>query len=268
MALGTQASEIERYLNTPNVTRINEYLAGGTDHLPADRTEGERLLQACPELRVMIAGNRAFISRAVTWSAEQGIAQFLDLGAGLPARQPAHASARKANPEARVAYVDNDPIALLHTRATQAVNGWGDGIAVVEADLTDPESVLTCSDLREVIDPAEPVCLVFGLVLNLMSARQAREVVTGYADLVPAGSYAAVSCLRFDDAVLWRELRATCTAASPRNHTRRAIAGFLAGLELVPPGLVAAQGWRGGWGDTLPTPPGGAYVLGVVARKP
>ena len=66
---------------------------------------------------------------------------------------------------------------------------------------------------------------------------------------------------------MWEALRGACTAAAPRYHTRRAVAGFLDGLELVPPGLVVAQGWRGGWHDTRAKPPGPAYVLAGVARK-
>jgi hypothetical protein len=112
------------------------------------------------------------------------------------------------------------------------------------------------------------VCVILGLVLNLLPARQAREVVAGYADLIAPGSLMAVSCARFDDDAVWKQVRAACTAAVPRNHTRGQIAGFLAGLEPVPPGLAAAQGGRGGWSDTLPMPPGSVYVLAAVARKP
>ncbi len=112
------------------------------------------------------------------------------------------------------------------------------------------------------------MCFIFGLVLNLMAARQAREVVAAYADRAASGSYAVISCGRCDDEELGKRLNGAYTAASLHNHTPAEVAGFLAGLELVPPGLTAAQSWRGGWHDVPVTPPGLVYVLAGVARKP
>lgn len=269
-------------LTRPSAPRVYNVLVGGYGNFAPDREEARRLLKICPELGDMARRNRGFLTTATAWAAGHGTGQFIDLGAGMPLTlgkglQEIREAAQAVNPAARCVYVDRDPIACSHSAALRA-NVWRDGdlenpepvegVAVLEADLTDPSAVLKDPALTAVIDLAEPVCAILGLVLHLLPARQAREVVTGYADLIAPGSLLVISCPRFDDEVLWKELRAACTTASPRNHTRRAITGFLAGLELVPPGLVAAQGWRGGWGDTLPTPPGGAYVLAGVARKP
>jgi S-adenosyl methyltransferase len=224
---------------------------------------------------------REFLARAVTWTATHGITQFIDLGCGIPAaaeyrrvnnlrniRRDAgtHAIARAVNPAATVAYVDHDRI--VTSEAPFLLEPAGPGIAVVAADLRDPETVLEDKGLREVIDLSAPVCLVLGLVLGLLPATQAREVIAGYADLVAPGSLFVLSCGRVDDAALWKQLRETYTAAPARNHARRTIAGFLGGLELVPPGLVPVQNWRGGWQDVPVAPPGPACVLGAVARKP
>ena len=170
-------------------------------------------------------------------------------------------------PQARVAYVDIDPSVIAHVRAAAHVEDWAEGIAVTEADLTDPAAVLKDPALRAVIDPAEPVCPVLGLVLSLMPAWQAREVVAGYADLVAPGSCVVISCARCDDEALWKQLSVAYTAADIYNHSPAEVAGFLAGLELVPPGLVAAQSWRGGWHDVPTAPPGPVCVLGGVAQK-
>ena len=138
----------------------------------------------------------------------------------------------------------------------------------VAAWTADPGAGMMASpDLRAVIDPAEPVCIILGLVLSLMPARQAREVVAGYADLLAPGSLVAVSCGRCDDEALWKQLSEAYTAADIYNHAPAEVEGFLAGLDLVPPGLVAAQNWRGGWHDVPALPPGPAYVLAGVARK-
>ena len=250
--------------------------------MAADREEAGRLLEACPGLGRTARQNRGFLAMAAAWAANRGIRQFIDLGAGLPlwrgtggveGLQEIHEAAREVSPDARCVYVDRDPVVISHSRALRAHVERGEhlepaeGVAVVEADLRAGE-VLGNPEVLAVIDPAEPVCLVLTLVLGLMPAARAREVVAGYADLVAPGSYLVISCARVDDDVMWKALRAACTAAAPRNHTRRQIAGFLVGLELVPPGLVEARRWRGGWHDMPVTPPGPAYVLAGVARKP
>jgi len=139
------------------------------------------LLRICPSAGMTAFENRYFLVRAVTWAAGQGLAQFVDLGAGTPLHKSStrvlediHPTAQAANPSVRVAYIDNDRIFVARSKAFRAT---AKGVAVAEADLTDPASVLAHRGVRAVIDPAEPVCPVFGLVLSLMPARQAREVV-------------------------------------------------------------------------------------------
>lgn len=279
----SRVRDIERNLRTPNVARICDHLLGGASSFEPDREEAGRLLEICPELGHVAQQNRGFLTTAATWAVSQGIRQFVDLGAGysLPRRtgaaevlQEIHEAAQAVSPAARCVYVDSDPVVLSHSKALRAHVRRGEdlepaeGVTVAEADLREPGKVLANPEVLAVIDPAEPVCLVFGLVLGLMPAARAREVVAGYADLIAPGSCVVISCARVDDDVMWKGLRAACTATTPRNHTPRQMAGFLAGLELLPPGLAAAQRWRGGWGDTLPMPPGSVYVLAAVARKP
>jgi hypothetical protein len=154
---------------------VYDHVAGGHGGFAADREEAERLLAICPELRDMARENRAFIARAVTWAAGQGVTQFADLGAGLPmprrvaaaeALQEIHETAQAVIPAARCAYVDSDPVVLSHSRAFRATAGGKTpvaGVAVAEADLREPGEVLANPELLAVIDTAEPVCLVFGL---------------------------------------------------------------------------------------------------------
>jgi hypothetical protein len=149
-------------------------------------------------------------------------------------------------PDARIAYVDNDPMAARHTGALLAVPA---GIAAVRADLSGPAAFLAEPGLREVIDPAGPVCLILGLVLHFMPADRAREVAAGYAAAIAPGSCVVISVGRNDDRKLWERVRSAYAAATLHNHTREQAAGFFDGLELVPPGLAVAQGWRGDWHD-------------------
>jgi hypothetical protein len=192
---------------------------------------------------------------------------------GKPRLPELHETARVVNPAARCVYVDSDPMVLTHSRAMRARVRRGDdfepaeGVAVAEADLREPGKVLANPEVLAVIDPAEPACVILGLVLGLMPARQAREVVTAYADLIAPGSYVVISCVRCDDEALWKQLSEAYTSADVYNHAPGEVESFLEGLELVPPGFVAAQSWRGGWHDVPAAAPGPVYVLGAVARK-
>ena len=255
----------------PNVARVYDYLLGGFESFSADREQAARLLRICPSLGIVALENRYFLARAVTWAARQGITQFVDLGAGAPVQkattgvlEDTHATAQTASPSARVAYVDNDPVVLARSRVFRARSR---GVAVTAADLTDPDSVLADRRLRAVIDLTQPACFIFGLALSLVPASRARNVVAGYARRAAPGSCMVISCGRCDDEALWSQLRDAFTAAEVHNHTPTEIERFLGGLELVAPGLVAAQTWRGGWNDVSSTPPDSVYVLGGIARK-
>ena len=255
----------------PNVARTYDYLLGGIESYAADREQAATLLRICPSLGMAALENRYFLARAVTWAAEHGVTQFVDLGAGAPIHkaragvlEDIHLTARAASPSARVAYVDHDPVVLAHSRVFRAP---ARGVAVTAADITDPAAALADLGLRAIIDLAQPACFIFGLVLSLVPASQARDVTAGYMRRAAPGSLAVVSCWRCQDEALWRQLSQACTAASVYNHAPGEVAGLLAGHELIPPGLAAAQNWRGGWHDVPAAPPGPVYVLGGVARK-
>ena len=226
---------------TPNMARVYDHLLGGKDALAADRAEAMRLLEIYPPLRDMVRENRAFLIEAVSWAAGQGISQFIDLGAGLPARPSVHQAAREVMPTARIAYVDIDAVVLSHARALLAT---GDGVTAVAADLRDPQAVFANRELREVIDPARPVCVVLGAVLDFMDADAARAVTAGYVSLMAPGSCLVISVASVDDEGLGKQLAQEYTAAAWHNHPAADVASFFAGLTLVGPGLTEAQTWR------------------------
>lgn len=114
---------------TPNMARVYDAWLGGKDNYAADRAEAGRLVGLFPPLPAMVRDNRAFITEAAGWAARQGIAQFIDLGAGLPAAPSVHQAVREVLPAARVAYLDRDPVVVSHARALLATN---DGVAAVE----------------------------------------------------------------------------------------------------------------------------------------
>ena len=195
---------------TPNMARVYDYWLGGKDHFAADREEAERLLKIYPPLRAMVRENRAFVTQAVTWAARQGIGQFIDLGAGLPASPAVHQTARTVLPSARVAYVDNDPVVPSHARALLTTD---DGVTAVAADLRDPAAVLADPELRAVIDLREPVCVILAAVLHFLDADAARAVTAGYARLIAPGSCMVISVACYDE-TLGKRLSAEYTAAT------------------------------------------------------
>ena len=224
----------------PNMARVYNYWLGGKDHFAADRAEADRLVEIYPPLPALVRENRAFLIQAVGWAARQGIGQFIDLGAGLPASPAIHQAARAVLPAARIAYVDLDPVVLAHVRALLAT---GAGVTAVGADLRDPAAVLGHPDLRAVIDPARPVCVILGAVLHFLDPEAACAVTAGYVSLLAPGSCLVLSCARFDDEELAKQLAEQYTAATWYNHSPADIVKFFDGLELAGPGVTEARTW-------------------------
>ena len=226
--------------SVPNMARVYNYWLGGKDHFAADRAEADRLVELYPPLPALVRQNRAFLIEAAGWAARQGIGQFIDLGAGLPASPAIHQAARAVLPGARVAYVDIDPVVLAHAVALLATD---DGVTAVGADLRDPAAVLGHQDLRAVIDPGQPVCVILGAVLHFLDPDAACAVTAGYLSLLAPGSCLVLSCARFDDEELAKQLAAEYTAATCYNHSPADIVEFFGGLELAGPGVTEARTW-------------------------
>lgn len=246
--------------SVPNMARIYNYWLGGKDHFAADRAEADRLVGLYPPLPALARENRAFLIKAAGWAARQGIGQFIDLGAGLPASPSVHHAVRAVLPAARVAYVDTDPVVVAHATALLAT---GDGVTAVNADLRDPAAVLGHRDLRAVINPGRPVCVILGAVLHFLDPDAACAVTAGYISLMAPGSCLVLSCARFDDEALAKQLAEEYTAATWHNHSAADITEFFHGLELIGPGVTEARIW--------PNPPSEAYgrtghVLAGVGR--
>jgi hypothetical protein len=134
----------------PNIARVYDYLLGGKDNFAVDRELAGQLLSVNPGMEQWARSNRAFVVAAAARAArEGGVAQFLDLGAGLPTHPAVHEAVREVNPAARVAYVNFDPVAVVHSRALLAK---GDGLAAFQADPTDPETVFADPELAKILD--------------------------------------------------------------------------------------------------------------------
>ena len=251
----------------PNVARIYDYLLGGSTNFAADRDEAARLLAADPRLPELARQNRAFLARAVTHVARQGVAQFIDVGAGLPTSPSTHEAAGAVLPGARVAYVDHDPVVIAHTRGLMPLSAH---VVALPGDLRGPGALLRDPALTSLIDLTKPVCVLLVAVLHFLDAPTARRVMAAFTETMVPGSYLVLSVgqAAAENAT---SLYRAYTAARLHHHRRADIEGFFAGLDLLPPGLTDARTWprSAGPGDIDPGATAGeATVLCGVGRKP
>jgi SAM-dependent methyltransferase len=250
----------------PNIARIYDWWLGGKDHFPADREAGEKLLDIYPSAADLAHENRAWQERAVTWAANAGIRRFLDIGAGLPTAPNTHETARAINPDAKVCYIDNDPVVVTHAKALLAK---GKGVTAATGDLADPEAILALPEVTAVLDEDEPTCVVLASVLHFLPADRATAVVRILMDAMPPGSALVLSCGTSRDEKLAAEFTAAYTAGDLYSHLPEVIASWFRGLHIVdPPGLADARTWRAGMPARKLPPRRPAFILAGAAIKP
>jgi SAM-dependent methyltransferase len=246
---------------TPSIARVYDYLLGGQDNFAADRQAGERLIAVFPAVVEAARENRQFLSRAVTWAANQGVSQFLDLGCGMPTAPSTHETAQAVNPDARVAYVDHDAVAVGHLQALVAAGR--PGVTVVDGDVADPDAILGAAFAS--LDPAAPTCLMMGLLLHFYSLGAALSLVASYSAALAPGSCLVISMAHGngEDGERWFSTY-SAGAAQARNYSVAEITAFFGGTQLVPPGVVDARQWHPGSSD-LPALPfrTGQAICGV-----
>src|SRR6266545_2113006 len=151
----------------PSSARVYNYWLGGKDHFAADREYGEAVAKTSPNIRTAAIENRRFLGRVVRVLTDAGIRQFLDIGTGLPTAGNTHEVAQRIAPESRTVYVDNDPLVLTHARALLTSHPDG-ATAYIEADLREPDTILSAAELRDTLDLARPVALMMVAVLHFV----------------------------------------------------------------------------------------------------
>jgi hypothetical protein len=193
----------------------------------------------------MMQANRSFLRRAVTYLSSQGISQFLDIGSGIPTVGNVHEIAQRENPKARVVYVDNDPVAVTHSRAILAQTA---GATVIEADLRHPNEIVDDPQVRALIDASRPVALLLVAVLHFVPEHDdPYAAVAALCDRLPAGSHLVISHASSDGQPELAETHQQLYKRTPTPMTMRTgeqITKFFSGLQMVPPGLVPIPLWR------------------------
>lgn len=267
-------------LKRPNAARMYDYYLGGSHNFAIDREAANAVLAVAPEVAVAARANRSFLRRAVRYAMRQDIRQFLDLGSGVPTVGNVHEIVHSRQPTAPVVYVDNDPIAVAHTKALTNNDPY---VGVIRADIRDIGAVLNDFVLCRLLDFTEPVTVLLVSILHFIPGdhtamlRTLRTtmstgsllVISHASTVTPSGQTKAVQQL----------YRHTPTPVRLRSHKQ--IRAMLTGLDLVhpdrqplsPADLVPVTKWRPD-PDDMAAPAGAdrspfvAGLLAGVGRKP
>jgi S-adenosyl methyltransferase len=230
-----------------HVARMYDYYLGGDNNFEADRIACMALDKIVPGTRGLAINNRKYLVRVVhTLATEYGIRQFIDIGTGLPTMDNVHQVARRAHQEARVVYVDIDPIVSVHGRALIADD---DSTAFILQDVRRTDEILNHPDTRRLIDFSQPVAALYISFLHQIPDRDdpASLVAAMMSNLAP-GSFVAMSHLVTADPQLRKQLSDIMLNATEGNwgrvRTKAEVDQFFAGLEAIPPGLVEITTWR------------------------
>ena len=252
----------------PHSARIWNYWMGGKDHYEIDKIAGDAGLAVDPDISTMAVQSRQFLIRAVRFLAkERGIKQFLDIGTGLPTMQNTHEVAQGVTPEAKVVYVDNDPLVLTHARAL-LTSTTDEGVTTyIDADFHNPEQIV--ADARNVLNFNEPIAVMFmGVLGHAQTYDDLLRIVRTVIGAVPSGSH-LIYWDGTDDSKAYVTLceNYTGTGGTPYiPRTQAQIRGVFDGLEVVEPGVVSITQWRPETTEVGQVLPISAY--GAVARKP
>ncbi|MEO3828229.1 SAM-dependent methyltransferase [Actinomadura sp. B10D3] len=260
----------------PSPARMYDYILGGTENYEVDRKAAEAVRTNMPDLEDAAWANRGFLQRSVRWLAEQGIRQFVDIGAGLPTRNNTHEAAQAVAPDTRVLYADNDPMVAAHAKDLLAGSS---GTAFITADFRDPDGLLGHEEALALIDFTKPVALLLVAVTHFVPDEDDPwGAVQKYMSRLVPGSYLALSSItserqpdRAVDTV--EEVYSRSSSGAVRVRARADIERFFTGLEIVPPyeGGPARLAYVGQWGAEDPDAAdsdGSRWGYCAVARKP
>ncbi|HKN97823.1 MAG TPA: SAM-dependent methyltransferase [Pseudonocardiaceae bacterium] len=255
-------------VTVPNAARMYDYTLGGYHNFAVDREYIEKAIQAMPGIVAVAHANRAFVGRSVRWLVKEGVRQFLDIGSGIPTLGNVHEVAQEAAPDARVMYVDIDPVAVAHSEALLAGN---DLAGVIQADLRQPSDILYHPDVLALLDFAQPVAVLLNAVMHFLpDSDHPLDIMAAIREALPSGGYVVMTHgTEARDTAREQERVAELYQSTPtsfhlrdEDYVRRMFDGF----ELVEPGITTVTAWRPD-PDEQDDPPQDS-ILAVVGRKP
>ncbi len=257
-----------------SVARVYDAFLNGKDNYEIDREVLRRIQQVAPEATQLGWDNRKFLIRATRFIVSQtGVTQYLDCGSGLPTAENTHQVAQRIQPDARVVYVDNDPVVLAHGRALLEEN---DHTHLISADIFEPDHVINNELVHRYLDFSQPIALYqCGTLHHYSGERSPGDIMQEYIDALPSGSYVALSHF-FDpetteDSRLARrmeEIFLHSPMGSGWFRTQSAIESMFPGLDLVEPGIVLCADWWPEGPRIKPIAPVQRCIVGAVGHKP
>jgi hypothetical protein len=264
--LGFTAEQIDT--SKPHPARMYDFYLGGRDNYEVDREAAQRVVDVLPDIIPAARANREFLHRAVRYVTGQGVRQIIDIGTGIPTSPNTHEVAQAADPEARVAYVDNDPIVATHAGA-RMLGSPNTGFFL--GDVRDPRGILEHPTLNKLIDFGQPVAVLLVAVLHFVTDEEnPAGIVATLRDALPDGSYLVLSHATADfhadslPEVFKIYGRATATL---NTRPRAEVEALFDGFEMVEPGLVQVPLWRPEGAEPTPEEVARIGFYGAVARK-
>jgi O-methyltransferase involved in polyketide biosynthesis len=273
-------SMIEASTTKASEARVYDYWLGGACNWAVDREFAEQATARYPDMPMIAQENRKFLYRAVAHLLRGGIRQFVDIGSGVPTAGNVHQiTEREAPGQARVVYIDHDPIAHAHSTILLEEDGDPARHRALCVDLVDHKNLWRQVLATGVINPDEPVGLLMVAVLHFIKPnRRPEESVAFYRDQLVPGSGLVVShgcgeSLSPEQLAAAEKVRASYEESATNAgwfRSRSEIAGFFGDWSIVdPPGLT----WTATWTDgVMPTDfegdPARAFILSGVAHKP
>jgi SAM-dependent methyltransferase len=264
-------------LGAASAARMYDYFLDGAHNFAVDRDLARKILRLVPDSALSAQANRAFLHRAVRYLVAQGVRQFVDIGSGIPTVGNVHEAAQRTDPDVRVLYVDRDPVAVAHS---EQVLGANPNARVLQADLRRPKDILQAPELRDLIDPVEPVAVLMGAVLHFLSDNdRPQELIRQFHDALAPGSYLVIShghserlrqsgsrtVLTSDEQEVLNLYQQTSGPITLRSRLQ--IQHLFDGWRLVEPGLVWVPQWHPDWPDAIGPDPEASCVVGGVARR-
>lgn len=257
--------------NVPSMARVYDYILGGAHNFAADRAVGSQIENLVPGLPSVARLNRRFLGRAVNFLMDQGVRQFLDIGSGIPTVMNVHQVAQGRDPDARIVYVDKDPVAVAHSELMLLDN---ENAAIVHADMRDPDAVLASPEVERLLRLDEPIGLLMLLMLHWVPDEDdPGKLVATYRDALPAGSFIVMTHVSADLADQKVDQAADVvnrskSADQMHMRTYQQVHALFDGFELVEPGLVGCGEWRpDGPGDIADEASMNMFLYAGVGRK-
>ncbi len=250
----------------PNAARFWNAAGGGRDAFHIDRElfydldakvqdliSRERKARTLSDasFAALVDANRQFVHRASAYLAGQlGIDQYIDLGVGLPVDDHIHRIVQSINPDAKVLYVDNDPMAVR--KAQGLFESSNSHIRVVDADIFAPKELLHHKEVASFLDWSKPVAIFATATLHEHpdgTTEQLAEIMRTYIDHASPDSCTVISHFfdpelpDWNDAIqtIQNELHSGLGRGTFR--TRAEIEALFPNQRLLAPGVVPCLHW-------------------------